>query len=335
MNRCLELAQMGSPNTHPNPLVGSVVVHNNVIIGEGYHMAYGKPHAEVNAIQSVQDKSLLKESTLYVNLEPCSHFGKTPPCADLIVKQQLKCVVVANLDPHDKVAGKGVKRLQEAGIEVITGVLAEKGEQLNKAFFTLHRKKRPYVILKWAQTSNGFIGRMPNDVTSSKQISGPIAQQFTHGLRAESGAILIGTNTAIADNPSLTTRNRMGRNPIRVVLDQHGRIPASHALFTDQNDTCVFGETRHDVASENVVFYPYSNIEGVLKILAQNNITQVLVEGGASILNTFLTDAVWDEAYQITAPLEWDSGIEAPNITLEAVETQSLGEDSLKIYRNG
>lgn len=314
-------------------MVGCVVVYNDQIIGEGYHAAYGQPHAEVVAINAVADKSLLSKSTLYVNLEPCAHFGKTPPCANLIIENNIPNVVISNIDIHKKVAGKGVQILQEAGINVITGVLISEGLALNKRFFTFHQKKRPYIILKWAETQDGFIGRKPGN-TKSKQISNALSNRFVHGLRAASGAILVGTNTAVHDNPSLTTRLVEGRNPLRVVLDSTGRIPTSHKLFTDGNKNLVIGKQRDLPNSEFIDVSGDGYWPLILQALFERNIIQVLVEGGTKVHNQLLDQNLWDEIFVIQSNENWNEGIPAPKLTEAACNQFKLGSDTITQYMN-
>jgi len=334
MKRCLSLAAKSKPHVHPNPMVGSVIVYEDRIIGEGFHTAYGQPHAEVEAIRSVQDANLLKNSILYVNLEPCSHVGKTPPCADLIIKHRIPRVVIANTDPHEKVAGKGIAKLMNAGIDVTTGVLLQEGRALNRAFFTLHEKKRPYVLLKWAETSDGFIGRPKDDTTSSRQISTSLTARYTHQLRAESGAILVGTTTAIRDNPGLTTRHAEGRNPIRVVLDLKSQIPASHQLFNTEADTLIIGPKREGVNASFLEPDTDNLLQSVLHHLYTKGVSQLLVEGGAKVLQQFIDASLWDEAITIKAQVKWNAGVEAPKLAKQAMNSFSLGSDQVLMYRN-
>lgn len=334
MNRCLSLAAKAKAHVHPNPMVGSVIVHNDEIIGEGFHTAYGKHHAEVEAIRSVKESNLLKNSTLYVNLEPCSHFGKTPPCADLILKHGIPKVIISNTDPHEKVAGKGIERLKQAGIEVVTGVLKEEGRKLNKAFFTYHEKKRPFIVLKWAETSDGYMGRSASDKNASKQISSALTSRFTHQLRAESGAILVGTTTALVDNPSLTTRHAEGRNPLRVALDLKAQIPGSHNLFNQEADTLILGPERHGLQAEFFLPKDEDFWPSVLKHLHQQGVSQLLVEGGANVLQQFIDLNLWDEAIRIVAPSSWDEGIKAPRLTAKEASTFASGVDKIITYSN-
>ena len=255
IKRCIDLAKNGLGKTYPNPMVGSVIVLNDVIIGEGWHKKAGEPHAEVNAINSVEDTSLLKKTTIYVSLEPCSHFGKTPPCANLIVTSEIKNVVIGIIDSNSKVSGAGVKYLKDNGCNVIVGVLEDKCKDLNKRFFTFHTKKRPYIILKWAETSDGFIDKL-RDLTSENSpnwISNTYSQQLVHKMRAEEQSILVGTTTALNDNPSLTTRSWCGNNPVRIVLDRTLKIPSNYNLFDGTVKTIVLTENSSSVSFQNNV----------------------------------------------------------------------------------
>ncbi len=336
MNRCFELAQLGRSTAHPNPMVGCVIVYDGKIIGEGYHTGFGKPHAEVEAIRSVNDKSLLQHSTLYVNLEPCAHHGKTPPCANLIIENKIPNVVISNVDPHEKVAGKGIKLLESAGIQVKTGVLSEKGSNLNKNFFTFHQKKRPYIVLKWAQTSDGYMGRSAGDSSMNKAISNDFSNQLVHELRANSDAILVGTNTAIVDNPALTTRLVPGRNPLRVAIDLRRRIPKSHKLYDGSASTLIIGPSQEAVSAEfanppaNADIWPF-----ILETLFERNVVQLLVEGGNNVLTQLIEANLWDEAIIITGDQKWKNGIKAPILSItEATRTFSLSTDTIHIINN-
>lgn len=316
MQRCLQLAAIGGGNVAPNPMVGAVLVVNDKIIGEGYHRKYGQPHAEPNAINSVQDKTLLKSATLYVNLEPCSHYGKTPPCAHLIVKCGIPRVVIGTLDPNPKVSGRGVKILQDAGIEVTVGVLEEACNELNKRFFIFQREKRPYVLLKWAQTKDGFIDkiRLSKD-ESPLQISNELTRQLTHKMRAENQAILVSTNTVILDNPSLTVRYWSGKNPIRITLDRQGRIQNDYQLLDGQHATIIFTE-KETPNKENLRFinikFDENFLKNFLKALFDNLIHSILVEGGSKLLNNFIEKGYWDEAHIEVSEQIIEEGVAAP-----------------------
>ncbi len=338
MNRALELAKKGSGNTSPNPLVGAVIVFDNQIIGEGFHQAFGGPHAEVNAVNSVKDKGLLKSSTIYVTLEPCSHYGKTPPCAELLVKHQFKEVVICNTDPNPEVAGNGIKLLEKNGIKVTQNVLSEKGEFLNRRFFTAHRKKRPYVILKWAQNQNGFMDS-ERDSNRSKinWITSKELKTFTHSLRAQEDAILVGTNTVLNDNPSLTTRHAGGSNPLRAVIDLNGKIQENHPFFSDAVNTLIFSSS-HRSSSEHTEFIkvpPQKKlIEFILSELYQKKINSIIIEGGAFTLKSFMEAKLWDEAIILSAHNSWTSGLKAPEIPGIETENRMIGQNKIRILEN-
>ena len=313
ISRCLQLARLGAYYVAPNPMVGAVLVHgegeNARIIGEGWHRQYGGPHAEVNCFASVkaEDEKFVQESTLYVSLEPCSHYGKTPPCADLIVSKGMKKCVVGMRDPNPLVAGQGIKRLEEHGIEVVCGIMEAECRELNKRFICLHEKKRPYVILKWAQTADGFMDKkrpIPSGATRPEEgplvISTPLMKRLVHKMRAENMAILVGANTAILDNPKLTTSKWCGRNPIRILLDRRGRVPQDSRIFSDEAETIVY--------SENTAW------EYVLGDLAKRGIHSVLVEGGAQVLTSIIQSGIYDEVQIEKGTMTIGDGIKAPEI---------------------
>ena len=323
MSRCLQLAQYGGGYVAPNPMVGAVLVHNDVIIGEGYHQRYGEAHAEPNAINCVKDKELLKQSTMYVNLEPCSYYGKTPPCADLIVQSGIPRVVIGTLDPNPKVAGSGVEILCKAGVEVVVDVLPEECRELNKRFFIFHEQKRPYVLLKWAQTQDGFMDRIrTNNSVAPLQISNSITSQLTHKMRSENQSILVGANTVLLDNPSLTVRNWSGKNPVRIAIDRLGRIPDTFNLKDGLISTLIFTE-QEQVDKPHLQFvkinFGTNCIPSVLNEIYKRNIHSVLVEGGASILNSFIESGLWDEANIEVSPQRISEGIAAPVLQLQPV----------------
>ena len=322
MARCLQLARLGEYYVAPNPMVGAVLVAENgsQILGEGWHEQYGCPHAEPNCLRNAEENCPegvdYKRCTLYVSLEPCSHYGKTPPCAELIVKKGIGCVVVGCLDPNPKVAGRGVKIMRDAGIKVIVGVLEEECRELNKRFFCLQEKKRPYVILKWAQTADGYIDvRREGALQCCKPhlqpstplvISTPLMKQLVHQQRAENMAIMVGTNTVLMDNPRLLTTHWSGRNPIRVTLDRHGVLPAESKIFSDESETIVYSERTDG--------------EFVLNDLAQRNVHSVLVEGGATLLNAIIASGVYDEVHvEVAVDVEVGMGVKAPNYTLSTL----------------
>ncbi len=337
MQRALELAQLGNGYTSPNPMVGCVVVHNGQIIGEGWHRQYGGPHAEVNAIASVKDKSLLSQSRVYVTLEPCSHFGKTPPCADLLISSGVRDVVICNTDPNPLVAGKGTKRLLEAGAQVKVGVLEEQGLALNRRFFTFHTRKRPYLILKWAETADGFIAG-PN--CEQVQISGKLAQRLVHKWRSEEQGILVGTRTALYDNPSLSTRHWSGKNPTRLVIDRQLQLPDNLQLFDKSQPTLLFNYLKQEQPHENLAFVQLQAHEPLLPQLMQNlyerNMLSVMVEGGTYLLESLLQEGLWDEAFVIrNTNKKLEEGIRAPAMAYGALQTcQTLGADLLFHYLN-
>lgn len=335
INRCLYLARLGVSYTAPNPMVGAVVVHNNRIIGEGYHRHYGEAHAEPNAISSVKAKELLPESTLYVSLEPCSHFGKTPPCANLIVNSKIKRVVIAALDPNPKVAGNGVRILQEAGIEVKVGVLEQQARLLNKRFYCFQEKKRPFVLLKWAQTKDGFIDKKRSDASENAlSISNSLTRQLTHKMRVENMAIMVGINTAMLDNPSLTARYWSGKSPIRIVIDKENIIPENYHLKNQKTKTIIF--TSKDLESkENLEFIRIDdtyNLEVILSKLYERNIQSVLVEGGAKLLSNFIDYGLWDEANVEISNAEIKNGVAAPEIKNAKIRSKKKFERHQYIY---
>ena len=316
MSRCLQLAWNGIGHVAPNPMVGAVLVCDDRIIGEGYHLRYGDAHAEPNAIDSVKNRDLLKQSTLYVSLEPCSHYGKTPPCADLIVENNIPRVIIGTLDPNPKVAGRGVEILRKAGVEVVIGVMEKECRELNKRFFIFQEQKRPYVLLKWAQTKDGFIDRKRVDTSEAPlAISNEITKQLTHKMRSENQAILVGANTVLLDNPSLTVRNWSGRSPVRIAIDRQGRIPMDFNLFDGSVPTIIFSEKFHE-NEHNLEFvkmtFDEHCLKNILTTIYERNIHSVLVEGGASILNSFIEAGLWDEANIEVSPLEITNGVKAP-----------------------
>ncbi len=339
MRRCLELAALGLGNTSPNPMVGCVIVHNSRIIGEGYHHEAGKPHAEVNAIDSVRNKGLLSESTLYVNLEPCAHFGKTPPCANLIVENNIPKVIIGNVDPHEKVAGKGIAILRKNGVKVITGLLEEQCRYLNRRFFCFQEKKRPYVVLKWAQTMDGFIDRdrQPDEKPQPNWITGECARMLVHKWRAEEQAIMVGTNTAILDNPRLNVRNWYGRNPVRLLIDRNGKISDSHYLLNDETLTYVFTENIKPSKAKTHFIRPNFNetlLQDILHFLFEKEIQSVFIEGGATLLNSFIFSNLWDEARVFIGEKEFKSGVKAPIINKQATKKMKINNELFFYYSN-
>lgn len=339
MKRCLQLASNGRGWVSPNPMVGAVVVCDGKIIGEGFHREYGKPHAEVNAINSVADKSLLSRSTIYVSLEPCSHYGKTPPCSQLIIDSKIPKVVIATLDPYHEVSGRGVRMLKEAGVEVEIGVLEKDAQELNKEFFISQTQRRPYIYLKWAQTSDGFIDkkRIEGEPVMPTPISNNETKILVHKLRAEVDAIMVATNTAVNDNPSLTTRLWFGKNPTRVVLDRTARIPLEYSLFDNTVKTICFTEENRTLQSgDNIEFvnlpFDKDTLENVLKHLNRCKINSVLVEGGTALLQSFIDMGAWDEAFIEIAHLSFDEGVKSPKISGKIMDTISIkGSESLHL----
>jgi diaminohydroxyphosphoribosylaminopyrimidine deaminase/5-amino-6-(5-phosphoribosylamino)uracil reductase len=326
MQRTLELARKGVGAVSPNPRVGCVIVHDGKIIGEGWHQKYGEAHAEVNAVGSVEDISLLKESTVYVNLEPCSHQGKTPPCADLLIHQQVKKVVIANGDPNPLVNGLGIKKLKAAGIEVVSGILEKEGRELNKRFFTFIEKKRPYIILKWAQSADGFVAHSNYE---SRWISNEYSRQLVHQWRSEEDAVLVGTRTAAHDNPALTVREWTGRNPVRIVIDRFLRLPETLRLFDQTEKTICYNLLKHE-EHKNLLLIRLGEegfIEQLVEDLFRQNIQSVIVEGGAQTLQFFIDLKLWDEARIFTASRFFGNGIIAPIIQGHSkIETEIFGD---------
>ncbi len=331
MRRALELAKLGKEKVSPNPMVGCVILHQGKIIGEGWHKFFGGLHAEPNAIASVENLDLLPESTMYVTLEPCAHHGKTPPCADLIIKSGIKHVIIASLDPNPLVAGKGVALLKEAGIKVSVGLLGNEAEAMNKRFFTYHQEKRPYIILKWAQTRDGFIAQ-PN--FDSKWISNDLSRKWVHKWRSEEDAILVGPNTAYIDNPSLTTRFWPGKNPVRVLLDPMLNIPKTHNIFNDAAKTIVLNKHKENV-NDNIKYILCSDTspENILRTLHKENIQSLIIEGGTGTINYFLEAGLWDEARVFTAQKKYFvEGLQAPSLRSAPHQEINVLNDKLHIY---
>lgn len=336
MQRCLDLAQLGIGDVAPNPMVGCVIVHNGRIIGEGYHEKYGEAHAEVNAVRSVKNQELLCESTLYVSLEPCAHFGKTPPCSDLIIEKQIPKVVVGMVDPFAKVAGKGIEKMRAAGIEVEVGLLQKKCRNLNRRFFTFHEKKRPYVILKWAQTLDGFIDTDRSETVHPTWITNALAKRLVHKQRSEESAILIGTNTAQYDNPALTVREWSGRQPIRMVIDRTDRLSSNLTIFDHKAPTWVFTENE-SADEENLKFIKLDFSQNILPQLMdelyRREVLSVIVEGGSELLNSFLTIGLWDEAFVYTGNQFFGKGVAAPHIFGKTVAYRKLDDCKLHVLK--
>jgi diaminohydroxyphosphoribosylaminopyrimidine deaminase/5-amino-6-(5-phosphoribosylamino)uracil reductase len=340
MQRCLQIAKNGIGTTRPNPSVGAVIVLKGVIIGEGFTSSYGKNHAEVNAISSVKDKTQLKEATIYVTLEPCSHFGKTPPCANLIVKHQFKNVVIGCVDANNLVAGKGIERLRNAGINVIVGVLGSECFRHHKRFFTVQNKNRPFIILKWAETKNGFIAPLKKENNNPVWISNQYSQQLVHKWRSEEHGILVGTNTVIEDDPKLNVRSWTGDNPIRIVLDGNLRIPQNANVFDGSKQTIFLTERRNEKMEEkeNVIFeeIDFSNniAKQICDVLHEYKIQSVIIEGGTQALQTFIDENLWDESRVFVGENEFEYGVKAPNLSGKLISELNIKGDVLKILIN-
>ncbi len=319
MWRCLQLAKKGEGATKTNPMVGCVIVHNNLIIGEGYHHKIGEAHAEVNAINSVKDISLLPESTLYVSLEPCSHYGKTPPCAELIASKKISRVVIAVKDPDSRVAGRGIQLLKDVVSEVTVGILEREAKELNRVFFVNKTDKRPYVILKWAQTKDGFIDTDRTDnSTLALKLSNSITQSIVHKLRTQTMGIMVGTNTALKDNPTLSARKWYGDNPVRIVIDRTGKLMPDSNLFNDDAKTLVFTELENYPIRKNAMIFCINFDdrvnEQILEKTFELNIGSILVEGGSCLISSFANKDLWDEAFIEVSDQEIVCGISAPQI---------------------
>lgn len=337
MQRCLQLAANGLGSVSPNPMVGCVVVHNNMIIGEGYHVNYGEAHAEVNAINSVKDKALLKDAKLYVSLEPCSHYGKTPPCSDLIIESGIKNVVIASGDTNPLVAGNGIEKLKRAGVEVITGVLEKEARELNKRFFTFHEQKRPYIILKWAQTADGFIDKNRTDNTvPALQISNEHSKRLLHKWRSEEQAIMVGTNTARLDNPRIDVRLVSGKNPLRIVLDKNLELAKNLNLFDGSQPTLVFTSRKKDTKNNTTyitIDFEKDVLQQMMNVLFEKQIQSVIVEGGSKLLQSFIDKNLWDEARVFISETFIGDGLAAPKLNAEPASIAAIESDKLYLFR--
>ena len=337
IKRCIELAKNGLGTTYPNPMVGSVIVYNNEIIGEGWHRKSGEPHAEVNAINSVKDNSLLAKATIYVSLEPCSHYGKTPPCCDLIIKHKIPNVVVGSIDSNSKVSGTGIKRLEENGANVTIGVLEKECNELNKRFFTFHQKKLPYIILKWAESQDGFIAPLTKDKKEPVWISNEYSRQLVHKWRSEEQAILVGTKTVLDDNPKLDVRDWTGENPIRIVLDKSDRINQSYYLKDGQIKTIIITEQENLTFSENCIYenaiFDVKLTKTIADISYKYGIQSILIEGGKQTLQSFIDDNLWDEARVFIGNSHLKSGIKAPSLNGN-FQVKTIKDDQLKLFFN-
>jgi diaminohydroxyphosphoribosylaminopyrimidine deaminase/5-amino-6-(5-phosphoribosylamino)uracil reductase len=346
MERCIQLAKLGAGNVAPNPMVGAVLVFEDGIIGEGYHQKYGEAHAEVNCLNSVngENKAFIEKSTLYVSLEPCSHYGKTPPCVDLIIKHNIKKVVVGCIDVYKEVAGKGIKKLKDAGIEVLVGILQNECIDLNKRFFTFYQKFRPFIILKWAQSTNGKIAATSSISSPAEKaaiqriyISNDYSNRLVHKWRSEEAAILVGTNTVMQDDPLLTTRWWPGRNPIRIVIDKKLILPPGLKAFNREAKTIIYN-TLQDLSLENPTYIKIDDenfMEQLLDSLFEMNIQSILVEGGAKTLQSFIDNSLWDEARVITnEKLIIENGIAAPEMKDFILEKQErYFDDVITFYK--
>ena len=336
MQRCLQIARAGQGRVAPNPMVGAVLVHRDRIVGEGFHRAFGGPHAEVNAIRSVRNRDLLPESTLYVNLEPCAHVGKTPPCADLIIASGIPKVVVAQVDPNPVVGGKGILKLRQAGVDVTTGVFEEDALFLNRRFNTYHSQKRPYIILKWAQTANGFMDRSRDDFqTGINWISHPFTKKMVHKWRSEEEAIIVGAGTIRNDDPELTVRGWFGKSPMRVALSQKGELPQSSAIFGDSQPIWIINNVHEKISGKEEWMMGKNNEtlpETAARVLYERGLTSVLVEGGAQTLQSFIEAGLWDEARVIVSDATFRSGLNAPLLSVNATSRQNYGRDQIFQY---
>ena len=340
IKRCIELAKNGFGTTYPNPMVGSIIVYEDKIIGEGWHQKAGEPHAEVNAVRSVKDKSLLKKATIYVSLEPCSHFGKTPPCCDLIIANEIPNVVIGTVDPNEKVAGNGIKKLIAAGVNVTVGVLEKECHELNKRFFTYHNKKRPYIILKWAESQDGFLApeKQVDQERTPVWITNQYSRQLVHKWRSEEQAILVGTQTVIDDNPKLNTRDWSGNNPVRIVLDQNNRISKESFIFDDSVKTIVFTKSQINFSAENTTFevidFNQNIIPQILAVLYQNQIQSIIIEGGLQTLQAFIDQDIWDEARIFIGETTFNKGTKAPILQKKTTTKTHIQNDELIYVRN-
>lgn len=338
MQRCLELAALGKGSVAPNPMVGAVLVYDGRIIGEGYHEAFGQPHAEVNCINNVapQDVALIFKSTLYVSLEPCNHFGKTPPCTDLIIKNNISHVVIGCTDSFEKVAGSGIEKLKAAGIQTTVNILQKECREINKRFFTFHEKKRPYIILKWAQSNNCKIAGKAGEQI---KISNAYTDRLVHRLRGEEAAILIGRKTVLNDDPALTARHWPGKNPVRVIIDPGLKLPLESKIYNGEALTIILNIKKKD-STENVIFHQIGEgetfIKASVRCLFERQLTSVIIEGGAFTLQNFIDSGLWDEAVIITnTALKIGEGIAAPVLKNEvALRSKVFFSDSLKFYKN-
>ena len=335
MQRCLDLALLGQGSVSPNPMVGCVIVKDDKIIGEGYHQKFGGPHAEVMAIAAVKEQHLLEGATVYVSLEPCVHFGKTPPCSNLLIEKKIAHVVIACKDPNPKVAGKGIERLQKAGIVVEVGMLNTAAQQLNKRFFCLHQKQRPHVVLKWAQTKDGFLDRLrTDDQKGINWISSEESRSLVHHWRSQEMSILVGKHTALNDNPSLTVRDVSGKNPIRILIDSQLQVQNDISLFSTDAPTLIFNRLKNE-KKENIewIKIPETSTKYILDELYQRGIHSVMVEGGSRTLQYFIIDNVWDEAYVLVGDLYFGEGVKAPVLNRVPTHVHHFGTDQIYFFK--
>ena len=342
MRRCLELASIGLPLAMPNPSVGAVLVFQDTIIGEGFTSPYGGSHGEVNCINSVTEnnKQYISQSTLYVSLEPCSHTGKTPPCSNLIIENKIPEVIIGCVDTFSLVAGKGIEMLQNKGVKTTVGILENECRELNKRFFTFHEKKRPFVILKWAQTSDKFIAPEKKKHGQERWITGELTKELVHKMRSEEMGILVGKNTVLVDNPSLTTRNYPGKNPTRIILDNKLQ------LWNSRSDFSVFNKDSKTLIVNSISNFEEDNFQGIkvefdsnlienlMTKLHQENLQSIIVEGGEITIDSFIKEGIWDEAFVFENEKKFKKGVKAPTLNLEANKVLSIGNDSLSIYKN-
>jgi diaminohydroxyphosphoribosylaminopyrimidine deaminase/5-amino-6-(5-phosphoribosylamino)uracil reductase len=337
MQRCLELAQLGQGRVAPNPMVGCVIVHEGRIIGEGYHQQYGEAHAEVNAVNAVGNKDVLRDATMYVSLEPCAHHGKTPPCADLIVKHGIREVFIATDDPFAQVAGKGIDRLRNAGVTVHVGLLEQEARELNRRFFTFHQQQRPYIILKWAETHDMFVDRVrESPMERPLAITCDSANVLSHTWRAQEAGIMVGMRTALLDDPSLTVRHAAGNNPIRIVLDRNMCLPTSSNILNNDAPTLILNEQEekelglHRYLKMNDMY----DLNEVINELWKANVQSILVEGGPALHRRFIDADLWDEARRFVSPDRIGTGVPAATLPLNPDRTERIGRDLLHHYRN-
>ena len=338
MARCIQLAKNGLGTTYPNPLVGSVIVYNGKIIGEGWHQKAGEAHAEVNAINSVKDKALLSKSTIYVSLEPCSHFGKTPPCADLISYHKIPNVVIGTIDSFAKVAGNGIKKLMESGAKITLGILEKECKELNKRFFTFHEKKRPYIILKWAETEDGFIAPLEKNEKKPVWITNQYSRQLVHKWRTEEQGILVGTNTVLEDNPSLEARDYFGQSPLRIAIDGNNKIEENFQIKNQKTRTIIVTENEILTKKLNIIYkntiFDNNFIDNLLKYLHSINIQSLIIEGGTQTIQSFINKDLWDEAIVFSNKNKFSKGIKAPKLNYKNFTDFQIKNDQLKLFRN-